>query len=86
MPRTDTPAVRDLEVLLPSGQGHLRAANPSPKTITACIGGGEQLRAFLQARGMPTDETAIRREQVEASSRTLEESTGCSSVAVVGDD
>jgi site-specific recombinase XerD len=61
-----TPAVSDLEMLLPSWQRHLRAANLSPKTITAYISGGEQLRAFLAARGMPTDVTAIRREHVEA--------------------
>jgi site-specific recombinase XerD len=59
-------AVGDLRALLPSWRRHLRAANLSPKTITSYTTGAEQLLAYLEAVGMPTDAAAIRREHVEA--------------------
>jgi len=51
--------------LLPSWQRHLRAANLSPRTITAYLSTGESLVRFLRAAGMPTAATRIRREHLE---------------------
>ena len=66
MARTAIPVVSDLQTLLPSWARSLRAENKSPKTVTAYLSGGEQLRSFLASRGMPTDVARIRREHVEA--------------------
>jgi site-specific recombinase XerD len=49
-----------------SWQLHLRAERKSPKTMQTYTEGAEQFAAFLEARGMPQDVTAITREHVEA--------------------
>jgi site-specific recombinase XerD len=51
--------------LLPSWQRHLRAANLSPRTITAYLSTGENLVRFLRAAGMPTAASSIGREHLE---------------------
>jgi site-specific recombinase XerD len=60
------PALSDLDTLAESWHRHLRAANLSPKTIRSYGDAARQFSAFLRARGMPTDVTAIHREHVEA--------------------
>ena len=44
---------------------HLRAENKSPGTITTYLKALRQLAAFVAARGLPDDVTAIGREQIE---------------------
>jgi site-specific recombinase XerD len=65
MGTTDSRLIDDLETLLPSWQRHLRAANLSPRTITAYLSTGETLVRFLRAAGMPTAASSIRREHLE---------------------
>jgi site-specific recombinase XerD len=66
MGATDSRLVDDLKSLLPSWQRHLRAANLSPRTITAYLSTGESLVRFLRAAGMPTAASGIRREHLES--------------------
>jgi len=49
-----------------SFERHLRARHLSAKTIETYIESSRQLAAFLEAKGMPTDIGAIRREHVES--------------------
>jgi len=65
MASTDSRLIDDLKTLLPSWQRHLRAANLSPRTITAYLSTGETLVRFLRAAGMPTAASGIRREHLE---------------------
>ena len=65
MASTDSRLIDDLKTLLPSWQRHLRAANLSPRTITAYLSTGETLVRFLGAAGMPTAASGIRREHLE---------------------
>src|SRR3712207_5230376 len=55
-----------LEELEASFTRHLRAANLSPKTIRTYTEATRSLRGFLEARGMPTVATAVRREHIES--------------------
>jgi len=65
MAPTDSRLIDDLETLLPSWQRHLRAANLSPRTITAYTSTGQTLISFLRAAGMPTAASGVRREHLE---------------------
>jgi hypothetical protein len=65
MASTHSRLIDDLETLLPSWQRHLRAANLSPRTITAYLSTGQTLVPFLRAVGMPTAASGIRREHLE---------------------
>lgn len=65
MGATDSRLIDDLETLLPSWQRHLRAANLSPRTITAYLSTGASLVRFLRAAGMPTAASSIGREHLE---------------------
>lgn len=55
-----------LATLLPSWETHLLAERKSPRTVQSYLEAGQQLAAFLDARGMPTAATSIRREHIEA--------------------
>ncbi len=65
MGATDSRLIDDLETLLPSWQRHLRAANLSPRTITAYLSTGTSLVRFLRAAGMPTAASGTLREHLE---------------------
>jgi hypothetical protein len=62
---TDSGLVDDLEALLPSWKRHLRAANLSPRTITAYLSTGQALSQFLRAAGRPAGASDIGREHIE---------------------
>jgi site-specific recombinase XerC len=53
------------ELLRPSWQTHLEV-DAAPKTVTNYLAAGDQLVAFLEAQGMPTDAVGVHREHVEA--------------------
>jgi site-specific recombinase XerD len=52
--------------LIPSWTLSLHAGRKSPKTVRTYLDAAEQLLAFLETAGMPTDVDSIRREHVEA--------------------
>jgi site-specific recombinase XerD len=55
-----------LRTLARSWERSLRAANRAPKTLKNYLDAAEQLLAYLEAMGMPTDASGVRREHVEA--------------------
>lgn len=55
-----------LSALAPSFQRHLLAANRSPKTVRCYLQSLDSLVRYLEAQGMPTTMTGVRREHVEA--------------------
>jgi site-specific recombinase XerD len=54
-----------ISALVPSFERSLRARNRAPRTIKSYIDAARRLDAFLEARGMPRDVSALRREHVE---------------------
>jgi site-specific recombinase XerD len=65
MPRTATRAA-DLELNIDAFCRALQAANKSPGTIASYRMATDQLRAFLEAQGMPLAVRNVKREHVEA--------------------
>jgi site-specific recombinase XerD len=63
---TRTLAPNDIAELVPEFRVMLVATNRSPATIAAYMAGVEALRAFLEAKGMPTAVDGVAREHVEA--------------------
>jgi site-specific recombinase XerD len=65
---TDTTlhAVDSLALLLPDWRTHLRARNVAPSTVASYLKVGDNLLRYLDATGMPTAATAVKREHLEA--------------------
>src|ERR1700730_1551065 len=63
---TATAPPGSLERLLVSWELSLRAAGKSPKTIETYTEGVRQLIEHLEAKGMPTTATGVRREHIES--------------------
>jgi site-specific recombinase XerD len=59
-------SIGDITGMVASFRRHLRAENKAAQTIQSYSYGAEQLAAFLEARGMPTDVASIHREHIEA--------------------
>ena len=60
------PATPTLRALAPSFRRHLLSANRSPKTLRCYLASLEDLSAYLEANGMPTQASAVRREHIES--------------------
>jgi hypothetical protein len=60
------PASPTLRALGLSFRRHLQSANRSPKTVRCYMASLDSLSGFLEAQGMPTHATAVRREHIES--------------------
>lgn len=81
MTTTVKPTFDDLQTLLPDWRTHLRSRNVATSTIASYVRCATNLLAFLQAAGMPTTVSGIRREHLETFLAGLTERVSPATVA-----